>query len=121
MKFLCDAHISVEMVAMLRDLGHNCLDASPIPPRMPDVDVLQLAASDQRVVVTADKDFGELVFVHRIKCPGVVLIRVALATESDRVAHIRALWSRVMSRLPGSFVTVTAGRVRARPLTQASE
>ena len=116
MKFLADAHISVEMVAMLRDLGHDCTDGSSIPPRLPDLDVLQLAASKSRVVITADKDFGELVFSHGIDCPGVVLIRVELAHEKDRVAQVRSVWTTVMSRLPGSFVTVTASRVRARPL-----
>jgi predicted nuclease of predicted toxin-antitoxin system len=116
MKFLADAHISVEMVAMLRDLGHDCLEGSAIPVRMPDVDVLRMAANDGRVVVTSDKDFGELVFVHAIPCPGVVLIRVALARETDRVAHVRSVWPAVLSRLPGSFLTITTSGVRARPL-----
>jgi predicted nuclease of predicted toxin-antitoxin system len=116
MKFLADAHIGVEMVAMLRDLSHDCTDGSTIPPRLPDVEVLRRAAADGRVVITADKDFGELVFSHGIDCPGVVLIRIALADETERVAHLRSVWPTVMSRLPGSFVTVTASRVRARPL-----
>jgi hypothetical protein len=54
MKFLADAHISVEMVAMLRELGHDCTDGSSIPPRLPDLDVLHLAASQGCVVITAD-------------------------------------------------------------------
>ncbi len=116
MKFLADAHISVEMVAMIRELGHDCADASAIPSRMPDVDVLRRAADDARVVVTSDKDFGELVFVHGFACSGVVLIRVALADESDRVAHVRSVWPTVLSRLPASFVTITPSGVRARPL-----
>jgi len=116
MNFLADAHISVEMVAMICELGHDCRDASAIPLRMPDVDVLRMAANDGSIVVTADKDFGELVFVHRITCAGVVLIRLALADESDRVAHVRSVWPTVMSRLPGSFVTITASGVRARPI-----
>jgi predicted nuclease of predicted toxin-antitoxin system len=116
MKFLADAHISVEMIQMLLALGHDCLDSSTIPARMPDVEVLRMAANDARIVVTSDKDFGELVFVHSIACPGVVLIRVALAKETDRVAHVRAVWPIVMSRLPGSFVTITTSGVRARPL-----
>jgi hypothetical protein len=77
---------------MIRGLGRDCLDSSAIPPRMPDVDVLRMAANDGRVVVTADKDFGELVFVHAIACPGVVLIRVALSDESDRVTHVKSVW-----------------------------
>ncbi|MEX2170356.1 MAG: DUF5615 family PIN-like protein [Pirellulales bacterium] len=116
MKFLSDAHISREMVAMLRDLGHDCLDADAIPLRMPDVDVLRMAADDQRIVVTSDKGFGELVFVHGIACPGIVLIRVALADEKDRVAYVRSLWPTVLSRLSGSFVTITASGIRARPM-----
>src|SRR5690349_15677215 len=116
MKFLADAHVSVEMVAMLRSLGHDCLDASAIPARMPDVEVLRMAAGEGRVVVTSDKDFGELVFVHAIACPGVVLVRVGLADESDRAERVRAVWPTVLSRLPGSFVTITTAGVRARPL-----
>ena len=78
--------------------------------------LLQMAAGDERVVITSDKDFGELVFVHAIRCPGVVLIPVALADESDRVAYVRSVWPLVLSRLPGSFVTITTSGVRARPL-----
>jgi hypothetical protein len=93
---------------MIRDLGHDCLDASAIPPRMPDVDVLRMAADDGRVVVTADKDFGELVFVHQIACPGVVLVRVGLEDETDRVSGRYVLRSchacrgrSLRSQLPG--------------------
>jgi predicted nuclease of predicted toxin-antitoxin system len=117
MNFLADAHISTEMVAMLRGLRHDCRDSSTIPPRMQDIDVLRLAADEQRIVITADKDFAELVFVHRIACPGVVLIRVALAHEPDRVARVQAMLPTIVSRLPGAFVTVTASTVRARPLS----
>jgi predicted nuclease of predicted toxin-antitoxin system len=116
MKFLADAHISAEMVAMLRDLGHDCLDSSAIPPRMHDVDVLRQSAAENRVVLTSDKDFGELVFVHGIACPGVVLIRVALADEKDRVAYIRSVFPTVLSRLPGSFITISTAGIRARPI-----
>ncbi|MDQ3439235.1 MAG: DUF5615 family PIN-like protein [Planctomycetota bacterium] len=69
MKFLADAHISIEMVAMIRDLGHECHDASAIPPRMPDVDVLRMAEQDGRIVLTADKDFGELVSSMELLAP----------------------------------------------------
>src|SRR4051812_33334036 len=99
------------MVAMIRALGHDCSDASVIPSRMPDIDVLRMAADQDRVVVTSDKDFGELVFLHHIPCPGVILIRINLPNESDRVAHVRSVWPIVMSRLPGSFITITLAGV----------
>jgi len=101
---------------MIRDLGHDCLDSSIIPARIQDVDLLRMAAADQRVMVTYDKDLGELIFVHGISCRGVLLIRVALADENDRVAHVRSVWPLVISRLPGSFLTITKSGVRARPI-----
>jgi len=104
------------MVAMIRSLGNDCSDASAIPPRMPDVDVLRMAAATNRIIVTSDKDSGELVFVYRIACPGVILVRVAMTDEADRVAFVRSIWSTVISRLPGSFVTRTASGIRVRPI-----
>ena len=120
MKFQCDAHISREMVAMIRGRGHDCLEAGSLPPRMPDEEVLRRAAGEGRVVLTADKDFGELVFVHRVACPGVILLRIALPHEVDRVRRLDAAWPAILSRLPGSFITVTADAVRVRPLDIAS-
>lgn len=67
------------------------------------------------MVVTADHDFGELVFLHRIHAPGVVLLRLPQANEPDRVASVERVWPLVLSRLPGHFITVSTG-VRARPL-----
>lgn len=116
MKFLADAHISVEMVAMIRSLGHDCSDASAIPPRMPDVDVLQNAVIDDRIVITADKDFGELVFAYGIPARGVILVRLDYANESDRVEHLRSVWSAAIARLPGAFVTITNTSIRVRPI-----
>jgi predicted nuclease of predicted toxin-antitoxin system len=116
MKFQVDAHISTEVVAMIRRLGHDCNDASSIPIRLPDVDLLRQAAQQNRVVVTADKDFGELVFVHRIRCPGVILLRVNAPDEHAVVEHLEPIWPAILSRLPGSFITVTSQSTRVRPI-----
>ncbi len=116
MKFLADAQISVEMVEMIRSLGHDCADAAAIPPRMPDLEVLERAAEQGRVIITSDKDFGELVFVSRVKCPGVILIRVALANEADRVEFVQKAFPIAVDRLPGSFITIALSGVRVRPI-----
>jgi predicted nuclease of predicted toxin-antitoxin system len=114
--FQADAHISREIVEMIRSLGHDCADASSIPIAMPDVDVLRTASAAGRVIVTADKDFGELVFVHAIGSPGVILLRLTMATERERVAHLQSLWPTLVSRLPGAFITVARSGVRSRPI-----
>ena len=62
MKVLADAHISRSMVNYLVGLGHDVLHVAAIAPRMSDSAILKRAASDGRIVLTADKDFGELCF-----------------------------------------------------------
>jgi predicted nuclease of predicted toxin-antitoxin system len=71
MKFLADAHISRAMVNYLLGLGHDVLHIAALSPRMSDSNILKLAAAESRVVITADKDFGELCFLRLIPCIGV--------------------------------------------------
>ena len=52
---------------MLTDLGHDVLSAREIDPRATDEALLALANRERRVLITEDKDFGELVFVRRLE------------------------------------------------------
>ena len=106
MKFLSDAHISVEMAAMIRGLGHDCLDASAIPPRMPDVNVLRMAADDGRVV---DPDKANIDLKHGRSADQLGFRR---GCQTDRLAGSGALGGlprgrRMFPRLTHFAVTAT--------------
>ena len=116
MRFLADAHISHAIVTFVRNDGHDCTEAAYLPPRFSDFDVLALAVAEQRIVLTADKGFGELVFRDGLAVPGVVLIRMPDGSESDRVEILTRFWPEILLRVLGHFVTVTPVRVRSRPL-----
>lgn len=116
MRFLADANVGRAVVAMIRSLGHDCRDGTTLPARMADAEVLQLAATEGRILVTSDKDFGELVFRLGVVTPGVVLIRIQARTEAERAEILLRWWPRIEGRLPGSFVTVGERSVRVRPL-----
>ena len=73
MKFLADANTPVLLVESLTSLGHDVFWAYTVP-RTPDLELIEKAARESRVVITFDKDFGELVF-KRGHPVGVVLIR----------------------------------------------
>lgn len=62
MKFLADANIGRLICDFLEARGHDVLRASSFPPGTPDHEILRVAVADGRVVLTSDKDFGELVF-----------------------------------------------------------
>lgn len=116
MKLLADAHIGRSMVAHLKSLGHEVLHAEVLDPRLPDSAILRLAAEQQRVVLTADKDFGELVFRRRLPSAGVILLRLTVASESERLELFQRFWPLLERNVPGHFVVVTNRSIRRRPL-----
>jgi predicted nuclease of predicted toxin-antitoxin system len=81
-----------------------------------DVEVLHLAQDEQRLLLTEDKDFGELVFRSRRPVPGLVLLRVDVAQGPLKWTRLNAAMSAYGARLFGRYVVVEAARLRSRPL-----
>lgn len=116
MRFLTNENIARAVVEQLRTAGHDVLSAKESMQGVPDRDVLARAAAEERVLVTFDKDFGELAFRSRLPAScGVVLFRISQrgrAQDTQRVVDTlqsRDDWS-------GAFWTVTDLRLRRRPL-----
>lgn len=101
------------MRALLTDLGHDVLSALDIDPRASDETLLAVALRETRVLVTEDKDFGELVFVRRLPHPTIV--RLVEMRIDDQVAALRELLSHYTTALEaGALFVVTRDRVRVR-------
>lgn len=75
MRLLLDANISTRIVAPLLALGHDVISQLKEDPNAADDAILERACKEQRVVVTYDKDFGELIFKHEAGHFGVILLR----------------------------------------------
>lgn len=120
MRLLADENIPGPMVTALRDVGHDVLWIAEAMPSTDDRSVLALAAAEQRVLLTFDKDFGELAFRHGLPASsGVVLLRVPIHPATATAIATRALDSA--SDFVGRFVVVEEHRIRERPLTVPSE
>jgi predicted nuclease of predicted toxin-antitoxin system len=116
MRILADAHIGWLIVRHLESLGHDVLRAATLPPSTSDAEVLKRAVGEGRVILTSDKDFGELVFRLGLRAVGVVLLRIDVATETERLSVVQTFWPDIEQAVAGHFVTVTARRVRRIPL-----
>jgi predicted nuclease of predicted toxin-antitoxin system len=115
MRLLANENFPRAAVEALRASGHDVLWAAEDCASARDEDVLALAVRESRILLTQDKDFGELAFHRGLPAPcGIVLFRVppvpGLVTEYAR----RVLDAEVDCR--GLFVVVEEGRVRERPL-----
>jgi predicted nuclease of predicted toxin-antitoxin system len=116
MKLLVDAHVSKIIIEMLVKRGHDVLKASSFPPKTPDAVLLAAAADQDRVVMTSDKDFGEMVFRQKKPAAGVVLLRIDVKHEADRLAVVERFWSQIEAAAPKHFVVVTSRTVGRTPL-----
>ena len=114
MKFLLDAcAASRTLQASLTDLGHDVLSAGDKHASASDEVLLALAYEERRVLVTEDKDFGELVFMRRLSHPCIV--RLVELRVTEKVEAMRDLIERHGDAMrEGAIIVVTRTRVRIR-------
>lgn len=115
MRFLVDENLLLPIVEALRRQGHDVAWVRADAPGSTDEQVLARALAEGRVLVTADKDFGELVFGAGLGAgSGVILLRLRGPLEARTAALAAAAGER--GDWTGVFAVVTEGGVRARPL-----
>lgn len=112
MRFLADESCDFAAVQALRAAGHDVTVVAEVARGAPDSRVIELARSAQRILLTEDKDFGQLVFAAARETSGVVLIRWPVAARSTMGRVLVELVASHGDSLRGSFVVVEPGRVR---------
>jgi predicted nuclease of predicted toxin-antitoxin system len=68
-RWLADECVDASLVARLRAAGHDVVYVAEIAPATSDAEVVGLAQRDGRLLLTEDKDFGDLVFRRALRCP----------------------------------------------------
>jgi predicted nuclease of predicted toxin-antitoxin system len=114
--FLADECCDALVVDGLRRDGFDVLYVKEIAPGSDDDTILQMALGQQRVLLTEDKDFGELVVRLKLPVYGIVLLRMNPADSGAKLARLRHLFRQDSDRLPGSFVVVDEKKARFRSL-----
>ena len=119
MKFLLDQSTDARIIPYLTQLGH---DATQIhrtyPHSMPDPEVLSLALQEKRVLITDDRDFGELIF--RLQLPHAVVIFLRLGTYAPlelKIERISFVLMHYATKLD-QFLVVKKDSVRVRRTEQ---
>ena len=118
MKLLVDVGVSKAVEQWLASQGIDVLAVRDLDPSMSDVAILELAVAQQRLVITMDKDFGELVVRLGRLHAGVLLLRLDDAQSAEKVAVVRRIFTFYRAVLPGNYCIYQRGRLRVRPLVQ---
>ncbi|PIU48193.1 MAG: hypothetical protein COS94_03415 [Candidatus Hydrogenedentes bacterium CG07_land_8_20_14_0_80_42_17] len=116
MRFLADENFDTLVVKTLREAGHDVSWIRDIAPGAPDEEVWDHAVKENRILLTFDKDFGEVAFVRtRTVIPGIILFRLHGVPADEIVAKITAAITSREEWL-GHFSVVDDKRIRMTPL-----
>jgi predicted nuclease of predicted toxin-antitoxin system len=117
MYFLADEGVDAPIVNHLRWLGHDVLYVAELDPGITDAEVLSLAAKDKRIVITCDKDFGELVYRLKQVHSGVILLRIMELKSNEKIALLSQLIKDHGEQLINHFSVVSPRATRIRNLS----
>ena len=114
MNFVADESVDRQIVERLRADGHLVHSVAESAPGAADADVLDLANRESAPLLTADKDFGEIVYRQAHLTSGVVLIRLAGLSAAQKASIVAGELGRHAIDLSGAFVVIRPGIVRIR-------
>jgi predicted nuclease of predicted toxin-antitoxin system len=114
MNLLADESIDRQIVERLRQDGHRVAYVAEMAPSTPDDQVLARANEDEAVLITSDKDFGELVYRQGRIHSGVVLLRLAGLSPQEKAAVASAVLRDRGTEVQDAFAVVSRRNVRIR-------
>ena len=116
MRFLANENVPLDAVSALREIGHDVIWVRVDAPGSPDEDILSRAVAEERVLITFDKDFGNLAFHSHLPAQsGIILFRIP-ESSSSYITKIVVASIESRSDWTGHFTVVEEYRIRMRPL-----
>ena len=114
MKFLFDQSADFRLIPHLRELGHDVEAISRnYAAGLADADVLVIARAERRVLVVADRDFGELIFHQGLVHSCVMFFRLPGAQLQTKIEHLNTVLQEHANELEhGAFLVVSPGQIR---------
>ncbi|MCC7367972.1 MAG: DUF5615 family PIN-like protein [Chloroflexi bacterium] len=114
LRFLLDESTNHQIAPHLRQLGHDVTAiGQDYPFSLKDRETLEIAAREQRVVITNGRDFGEMVVREGLPHSGVLLLRLGEVTTTQLIRRLDDVL-RAHASVMHLFLVVTRARVRVR-------
>ncbi len=116
MKFLADENLEYSIISFLRERDIDVIAVRDILKGAPDAEIIYYAFQNNLIIITSDKDFGELTFRLRKPNHGIVLMRIA---EDNPESKADLLWKSLQKlgdKVMNKFVVVEKNSIRVRSI-----
>ena len=111
-QIVADESVDFRIVVQLRQLGLTVYSIAEQQPSIKDEQVLALANENDALLITEDKDFGELVFRLQLPHRGILLIRIAEANQ--KIASVVRTIAKYHSELLNKFSVINDIKLRIK-------
>jgi predicted nuclease of predicted toxin-antitoxin system len=112
--FVADESVDKQITDSLRKDGYDVFSIAEDQPGISDEEVLRLAADKKAILITVDKDFGDLVYQQMKASSGVLLLRIAGLTQNEKCAVVSRTIAKYASELKNNFTVVGKNSIRIR-------
>jgi predicted nuclease of predicted toxin-antitoxin system len=116
MKIVVDVGVGKAVERWLASQNLDVVAVRDLDPGMADIAILALAAAEQRLVITMDKDFGELIVRSGQLHAGVLLLRLADADSQEKLRVVQQIFALHRNALPGNYCIYHKDKLRIRQL-----
>jgi predicted nuclease of predicted toxin-antitoxin system len=114
MRIVADENLAYRMIKALRNKGFEVISIEEDTPSIPDNNVLSVAVKENALLITEDKDFGDLVMLHKLPHKGILLLRLSGMETDEKVIRTLDVIQTYGEELKDSFTVVDAKKVRIR-------
>ena len=114
MKYLCDECVDKSFVKYLRSQNLDVEYIREISRGMKDIDIIKLGLNDKRIIITNDKDFGEIVYRLNFKTFGMVLLR--FDEKDEYFQYVCNVLCKYQKKFVESFTTIKFNKIRIRKI-----
>jgi predicted nuclease of predicted toxin-antitoxin system len=112
--FLADENFDLNIVELLRQEGYFVNSIAEMAPSISDPQVLAIAVKKKAVVLTEEKDFGELVYRLRLAHCGILLIRPMKMDPAEKAMRILDNIRKHINQLPNAFAVLSSDNFRIK-------
>ncbi len=116
MNFVADEGVDAPIVEALRSVGHDVLYIAEIKSGISDDKVLAYANEEDRILITRDKDFGELVYREKKIHSGIILNRLYVFDSLRKAEILKNVIEKYGTELVGAFTVIQPHKVRIKKL-----
>jgi len=114
LKFIVDVGVSNKVEKWLAEQGFDVKTVRNIDPMISDHEIVKIASKENRIVITMDKDFGELVYRTNIDHAGVLLLRLEGYSSEGKVKVIKRILEEHQDKIGGKFCVYKDNNLRIR-------